>query len=137
LGYYLVVDDHKKRVLALAPTDLIKRRFDMRFKEHFDSIEQEMGSEQLVVKRILEYIQSLFVGLAYYFELASNKIIVHHNLYSQMANTAFSFIKRRFGLSREEVVRWYGPTFDNLRSEETLANGRHKLLKRIRRTCLQ
>lgn len=52
LGYYLVVDDHKKRVLALAPTDLIKRRFYMRFKEHFDSVEQEMGSEQLVVKRI-------------------------------------------------------------------------------------
>lgn len=52
MGYYLVVDDHKKRVLALAPTDLIKRRFYMRFKEHFDSVEQEMGSEQLVVKRI-------------------------------------------------------------------------------------
>lgn len=132
LGYDLVVD--RKRVIPLAPTDSVKKRFESGFKEHFDSVKQEMGSQRLMVQQMLEYLESLFIGLTFYFELIANRSFFRNNLYSQMTNTAFGLIEQRFGLPRDEVLTRYGPAFYNMRSEQFISSGRHNLVNRMKRT---
>ena len=68
--------------------------------EHFNGVSTEMGSQRTMVKNIVKYVESLFMGLSLYFELTVTRKQVCNYLYTRMRRSTFRFIKERLKLSR-------------------------------------
>lgn len=118
LGYQLHFKCGRILILYIAPLKALSRRFTLRLTEHFSRYEEmERGlSQREVVTSVVTYLESLFVGLLYFFQLSSNRNRLNHVLFAQMKSVTLGLLQRYCQITIIALIGTYGYLLRNQRN---------------------